>query len=262
MSARRSSSQQSRGGSRPGLYRHGRSNASQASFMEEVDMASEDIFSGPVSESVPSSNVGFFHRRESVAESEPEFTYYDEEEHAGSDESYLEEEGLDEEAVEVVADYEQEMDGTLAHDNQDARSHDTFAEEDTDVEAQLPRQRPSSKRRKSSGYSRSSRASRESARDPLLKRSNSQGSNASNTSGRGTRDRVSQKIHIQSEDLTIVIAGFRTSLLGLAIYITICILTAGLGYLVFRWLPRWRVKVIGSPSPLSQCTWVVVEVCH
>lgn len=222
-------------------------------------MASEDIFSGPVSESVPTSNVGFMHRRESVAESTTEFTYYDEEEHAGSEE-WMEDEDVDEEAI-VGEEDEGQEDGSLdaqedGEGNGNNGEQDSFTDQDTDVEP-LPR-RPS-KRRKSSGYSRSSRASRESARDPLL-RSNSQGSNVSNTSGRGIRDRNVQKLHIQSEDMTIVIAGFRTSLIGMAIYVTICILTAGLGYLVFRWLPQWWVKIVGKPCSLKDCAWVVVEV--
>lgn len=228
--------------------------------MEEVDMASEDIFSGPVSESVPSSNVGFMHRRESVAESTTSFTYYDEEEHEGSD-TWLEEEEEYGEEEEAVADpgYEVEQNGDTQMHEDTTDEQNGFPEQDTDVEAQ-PR-RPS-RRRKSSGYSRTSRASRESdaSKSPLLKRSDSQGSNNSNTSGRGLRDRSSQKLYIQSEDLTIVIAGFQNSIIGMAVYLTICIVTGGLGYLLFRWLPRWRVKVMGTPSALKECTWVVVEV--
>jgi len=243
------------------MYRHGRSSMSQASFMAEVDMASEDIFSGPISESVPTSSVGFMHRRDSIAESTTDFTYYDEEEHAGSSEEWMEDEDIDEEAIVGVEEEEQD-DGSLGaqengESNRISEERDSFADQDTDVEP-LPR-RPS-KRRKSSGYSRSSRASRESARDPLLKRSSSQGSNVSNTSGRGIRDRNVQKLHIQSEDMTIVIAGFRTSIVGMAIYVTICLLTGGLGYLLLRWLPQWWVKIVGKPSSLKDCTWVVVEV--
>jgi cation-transporting ATPase 13A2 len=259
MSGRRSSSQQSR----PGLYRHRGSNMSQVSFIGNVDMASEDIFSGPISESVPSSSIGFLHRRESIAESTAEFTYYDEEEHEGSD-TWVEE-GDDEndyleEAV-TDAEYGEHANGNANGQEEYETQHENgFADQDTDVEAQSQSPRRPSKRRKSSGYSRTSRTSQESGRSsksPLLKRSDSQGSN---TSGRGSRDRNSQKIYIQSEDLTIVIAGFQNSLVGTAIYLTICILTGGIGYLLFRWLPRWRVKVMGTPCALRDCTWVVVEV--
>lgn len=70
----------------------------------------------------------------------------------------------------------------------------------------------------------------------------------------------SQKFYIESEDLTMVVAGFSTSLLGFITYATICILTGGIGYLVFRWLPRWRIRLTGVPTPLRKCTWTVVEV--
>jgi cation-transporting ATPase 13A3/4/5 len=40
----------------------------------------------------------------------------------------------------------------------------------------------------------------------------------------------------------------------------ICFLTLGFGYLLFRWLPRWRIRLVGSPSPLRDCTWVAIEV--
>lgn len=60
----------------------------------------------------------------------------------------------------------------------------------------------------------------------------------------------------------MVIAGFSTSWLGHLLYLSLCVLTAGIAYLVFRWLPRWRIRLTGTPSPLRTCTWVVVEVSH
>lgn len=105
-------------------------------------------------------------------------------------------------------------------------------------------------RRQSSGYSGAS------VHDRLL-RSDSARTDASNP---GRSGRTSQKIYIVTEDLTIVIAGFRTSLIGFALYITICVLTLGLAYLLLRWLPRWQVRITGSPCTLRESTWVVVEV--
>jgi cation-transporting P-type ATPase 13A2 len=58
----------------------------------------------------------------------------------------------------------------------------------------------------------------------------------------------------------MVIAGFSTRSSGYLIYLAICILTAGIGYLVFRWAPRWRISLVGTPAPLRKCSWVVVEV--
>lgn len=106
-------------------------------------------------------------------------------------------------------------------------------------------------RRSSSGA-----RSRSSVHDRLL-RSDSARTEGS-AYGRGYR--TSQKIYIVTEDLTIVVAGFRTSTIGFALYCTLCILTLGLGYLLLRWIPRWHVRLVGTQSPLRDCTWVVIEV--
>lgn len=58
----------------------------------------------------------------------------------------------------------------------------------------------------------------------------------------------------------MVVAGFTTSSIGYILYLAICCLTAGIGYLIFRWIPRWRIRLVGTPTPLKKCTWVVVEV--
>lgn len=102
----------------------------------------------------------------------------------------------------------------------------------------------------------SSTISRNSVHDRLLRSDSARTENS--VFGRGGR--TSQKIYIVTEDLTIVVAGFKTSILGFALYSTICLLTAGLGWLLFRWLPRWQVRLIGAPCPLRECTWVVIEV--
>ena len=72
-------------------------------------------------------------------------------------------------------------------------------------------------------------------------------------------NRYSQKVYMVNEDLYIAIAGFRTSAVGLAIYVLLCLCTFGLAWLVFRWLPRWHVKLVGKASHLRDCQWVVVE---
>jgi cation-transporting P-type ATPase 13A2 len=94
---------------------------------------------------------------------------------------------------------------------------------------------------------------------PLLQRHSS---NRSETQGPDGGGSVSQKLYIESEDLTMVAAGFSTSPLGFSIYVALCCLTGGIGYLVLRWLPRWRIRLVGCPAPLKTCSWVVVEVSH
>ncbi|KAF2721341.1 hypothetical protein K431DRAFT_303553 [Polychaeton citri CBS 116435] len=236
------------------VYRRRRSsNFSQASFMEDVEMADDQIFSGPMSESVPTASSSFAHRR-SRADSSASFAFYEEDRDADS------EEWGDEEAV----DDEQDR---LERQSLDAA--DTFMEPEPDQdsfqESLDSSDRPTASR-KSSGLSKTSgrprrstsvsRGSRTSAESPLLRRHRSADSD---TSGWRTGGRLSQKIYILTEDMTIVVAGFKTSTFGFALYLCICLLTGGLGYLVLRWLPKWHVKIIGKATPLGDCDWVVIE---
>lgn len=99
--------------------------------------------------------------------------------------------------------------------------------------------------------------SRDSVEHPLLSRYMSASSYGRD---RRTGSRLNQKVYIATEDLTAVFAGFSTSTVGLAIYIALCILTGGLAYLLFRWMPRWRVKLVGKATPIGKCQWVAIEV--
>lgn len=174
-----------------------------------------------ISLSVPTSVSSFAHRRHR-ADSTASFTYYPND--AEEDTAAFPDE-------EVILDEEED---------------DRFAEQSTDLEAgELM-----SLRRTSSGYSRGSMRER-------LFRSDSARTEGSRT-GQGSRG--SQKIYIVNEDLTIVVAGFRSSTIGYAFYTTICILTFGLAFLLLRWLPSWKVRLIGNTAPLSKCNWVVIEV--
>lgn len=195
---------------------------STASFLDEVEMAQDEVFAGPMGESVPTSISSFAHRR-GRADSTASFTYYQEDIEdsiQASDES-------------AIVDDESEM---------------QFQEDDS-VDLEAGELAPM--RRVSTSHSRE-----DSVHDRLL-RSDSARTDAS---GIGRGHRTNQKIYVVTEDLTIVVAGFQTSRLGYALYTTICVCTFGLGYLLFRWLPRWQVRIIGTPASLRSCTWVVVEV--
>ncbi|KAH0563179.1 hypothetical protein GP486_002255 [Trichoglossum hirsutum] len=201
------------------MYRRD-SNISNASFLSDVEMAQDEVFAGPMSESVPTSISSFAHRR-SRADSTTSFTYFQGDGPA---------EWPEDEAV--VDDSEEEIE---------------FPEPEIDLESGVqPRSR-----RKSSAFSRSS------VEDPLLVRQDSVRTDASTY---GHSGRISQRIYILTEDLTVVATGFTTSTAGFTIYLLICSLTLGLGYLLFRWLPRWRIRLVGSPTPLRDCTWVAIEV--
>ena len=177
-----------------------------------------------MSESIPSSTTGFAHRRVR-ADSTASFTYFQENEESSESSHWP-----DDEAIEDPSD-----------DEEYTKS------KDGDLESGLA----SSKRRKSSGFSRLS------LEDPLLLRHDSARTDAS---GFGCAGRHNQKIYIATEDLTVVFAGFSTSTFGMLAYMILCLTSFGIGYLLFRWLPRWKVRLIGSPIPLHECSWIVIEV--
>ncbi|PYH40684.1 putative P-type ATPase [Aspergillus saccharolyticus JOP 1030-1] len=190
---------------------------SSYSIVSEVEMARNEVYDGPISESIPSSIISFSHRRDRK-DSTTSFTYFrDDQDHT----LWPPEDALD-----------------LEHDIDDI-SVDGF---DT-----ANRSMRSSKRRSFSTGS---------VGDPLLRRSLSAGSYARN--GRA-ENRTNQKVHIVSEDLTVVIAGFSTSITGLVLYYLLCALSLGFAYLLFRWLPKWRVGLLGKPVPLGACKWVAIE---
>lgn len=179
-----------------------------------------------MSESVPSSVTGFAHRRPR-ADSIASFTYFQEDEESPEwpeDQAIIDEEDEDPEIgkhIEGDQDYDLGSGSTSPH------------------------------RRKSSGFSR------DSVKDPLLYR---QDSTKTDMSGISREARSNQKIYVVTEDLTIVVAGFTTAPFGFLLYVGFCISSLGLGYLVLRWLPRWRVRLMGTPKPLRECDWVVIEV--
>jgi cation-transporting ATPase 13A2 len=177
-------------------------------------------------ESVPTSISSFAHRRPR-SDSVASFTYFDDEQPSpeqGANRSVSDNEEMGEEEI-----------------------HGFETADDLDVES---RPAPTGRRKSSS-------VSHRSVDLPLLARQTSASSSVN--SGHGKGGRTSQKIYILTEDLTIVVAGFNTSLLGFPVYVAICLATLGLGYLLLRWLPRWRVKLLGSPRPLRECKWVAIE---
>jgi cation-transporting ATPase 13A2 len=193
--------------------------------MSDVEMAHDEVFAGPMSESVPTSTTGFAHRR-ARADSTASFSFYPEDAASTDSPSWNEDEA-------VVDDLDE-----------DEENSDSF--DDADLESGSRR----FSRRKSSQLSRVS------ANDPLLQRHDS---TKSGDSGFDDKGRQVQKLYIESEDLTVVFAGFKTSSIGFAAYLLLCLATGGLAFLLFRWIPGWKVRLVGSPCALEECTWVVIE---
>lgn len=69
----------------------------------------------------------------------------------------------------------------------------------------------------------------------------------------------SQRFYIAEEDLVVGIAGYQTTWFKLIIYNVICICTFGIFALLCRWMPAWRIKLMGKPVPLGKAEWLVVE---
>lgn len=177
-----------------------------------------------MSESVPTSVTSFAYQRPRQRQgSISSFTYFQNEQE--------EPEYSDEEAVIDVSD-EEEL-------------YMNDARRDIEAGAASPSGRKSSVRPRSSSD------------QPLLKRYDS---GRSDTQEHDEGGSFSQKLYIENEDLTMVVAGFVTSFIGYISYLAICCLTGGIGYLIMRWVPKWRIWLVGIPAPLRKCTWVVVEV--
>jgi cation-transporting ATPase 13A3/4/5 len=231
-------------------YRQRRRSRTMSRRPSNVEMAQDEIFSGPVSESIPTMSSSFYHRR-SRADSSTSFAFYEEDrdydsEEYGEDAILDEQDDLERQSLNGENTF---LEPELDHDVED----DSLRDQDSVAE-----RRPSRGRRKSSGFSRRSAGSRGSVsiQSPLLRRQHSE---SSDVSGFGSGERITQKIYILTEDLTIVVAGFKTSLLGFAMYICFCVLTGGIGFLLFRWLPKWHTRLVGKATPLGQADWVVVE---
>ncbi|SPQ21687.1 c1eb0dc3-0464-4a13-8161-56535fb40a3e [Thermothielavioides terrestris] len=220
-------------GNTPGFYRQG-TNPSSASIFEDVEMAQDELFAGPVAESLPTSVSAFSHRR-ARADSIASFSFYQEEvdEPEAPGPMFAPSDGRpsvgDLEEMPLEDEYEEQEEDSTDLERNAAYDDHVFL-------------------RRTSTQSRSSVHSR------LLRRD----SGVSAGSGYGA-NRTSQKVYMVNEDLYIAIAGFRTSRIGLAIYVLLCLATLGGAWLVFRWLPRWHIKLVGKPSPLRDCSWVVVE---
>jgi len=190
------------------------------------------IFAGPTSESLPTSAASFQHRRRPRADSVTSWSFYQ----AEGDEQERMIGGGDDEALE-----ESDFDIEEGYNRRDSLSI---------------RRDSLSLRRHSLSLCRKSSAQDARVSDPLIRdRDREPGS---------TRQphRTSQTIYIASEDLTIAVTGFVTSKVGYSIHLAASWLTLGVAWLVFRWFPRARVRLIGKTSPLGDCDWVVIEVSH
>lgn len=204
-----------------------------------------------MAESLPTSVNAFAHRRRSRADSTTSFAFYPD-----SPEDETRGDILDDMRIEDLDDVPFAVDIGDEGAEEEEEGRDTAGvllpnggdEFEESSEANGEDEEETSMLRRSSTHSRHSVHSR------LLRRD----SNMTETSAYGG-GRFSQKVYMTNEDLVIVLAGFRTSAVGLSAYILICVATLGLGWLLFRWMPRWHVWLTGKQAPLREASWLVVE---
>ncbi|PHH83578.1 hypothetical protein CDD83_2958 [Cordyceps sp. RAO-2017] len=201
------------------LYRLN-SNQSSSNVFEDVEMAHEEQYSGPVAESLPSSVSAFSHRRARAA-STTSFTYYEEEPETmsmsheqptafpwtGASDSYTRSSFVD---LSDAEDFD----------------YSVFDEEQADGDYHAPDDDDAA-RRNSFVHSQNVAQSR------LLRRD----STTTAASSPPQADRASQKIYMANEDLTIAIAGFRTSPVGVVIYTVLCFISCDYRYVRFFFHP-------------------------
>ncbi|THC91564.1 hypothetical protein EYZ11_008983 [Aspergillus tanneri] len=155
-------------------------------------MARSEVFDGPISESIPSSVASFSYRGHRN-NSTVSFTYLEDEEDFAREQN--------EDALGFGSEIDEEVNGV----------------------------RPTSPSTISSFASKRQPRSRNSVEDPLLPHQHS--SDDSYVHNRRPDGRHIQKVYIESEDLTIVLAGFSTSVAGLSLYYALCFFSFGLTYL-------------------------------
>lgn len=68
-----------------------------------------------------------------------------------------------------------------------------------------------------------------------------------------------QRYYLAEEDIVIGIAGYSDCLWKQTIYYMICMFTFGIGFLLLRWFPRYRINLLGNQRPLGKADWCVIE---
>lgn len=68
-----------------------------------------------------------------------------------------------------------------------------------------------------------------------------------------------QRFYLAEEDIVIGIAGYEDCWWKVCLYYFLCWVTLGLGYLLLRWFPRYRINLLGQMCPLGKADWVVIE---
>lgn len=69
-----------------------------------------------------------------------------------------------------------------------------------------------------------------------------------------------QTLFLEEEDVQIHILGYKYNKVNLLLYRIGSVLTLGILWLVFRWVPRWYISWVGIKVPLRKAEWLVFRV--
>lgn len=73
-------------------------------------------------------------------------------------------------------------------------------------------------------------------------------------------DRCVQHVYLEEEDIELTFTGYRFLQSRLYIYYLACVLSAGIFFLLGRWLPQRYLAFVAEKCEMSQAESVVVEV--
>lgn len=77
---------------------------------------------------------------------------------------------------------------------------------------------------------------------------------------KGVSSNAYQALYIPDEDLPLRLLGLETSIMKIILWRTGCILSAGILWLVGRWLPNVWLKSVGKSGAFEKASYIVIEV--
>ncbi|KAI8352801.1 hypothetical protein B0O80DRAFT_427396 [Mortierella sp. GBAus27b] len=80
----------------------------------------------------------------------------------------------------------------------------------------------------------------------------------SGTPGRIPDDSI-QFVHLEEEDVQLTLTGYQVVQSQLYLYYFVCFLSAGVVFLLGRWMPKYYISFVAKPCKMGQASFVVIE---
>jgi cation-transporting ATPase 13A3/4/5 len=74
------------------------------------------------------------------------------------------------------------------------------------------------------------------------------------------RPDFSQLVHLEEEDIQLRFTGYKYVQMRLYIYYLACLLSAGVLFLLGRWMPKYYISFVAITCRMGQAEFVVIEV--